>query len=164
MDDEKTLQQRALNLSYRYLKVRPRTVHEIKTYLVEKARKKPKKYSFNEKIIHKVVEELTEFQLLDDRKFVEWFVRYRATIKPKGTYALRQELKRFGVDQTIVESYFDTNPIDEEVVAQELLQKRYARYRHLPRLEAFKKMHDFLRRRGFPYEAVKKAIAKVQER
>lgn len=152
---------RGLNLAYFYLRFRSRTKKEVFDYLV----KKSKKFSYlNPALIEKILEDLEEQKLIDDNAFVGWFVQQRLIHKPKGEYALRQELRKFGVEKTIIDSYFLENPLNQEIEVEKALESKWRSYQRLDTRKRFEKAANFLLRRGFSFDIVKKTIAEREEK
>ena len=157
-DDE--LLQKARNLSYFYLKIRPRSEWEIREYLL----KKVKKYGFTESIIDDTVTRLKELKFVNDKEYVEWYVRVRSREKPRSEYLLKLELKRRGIAQSHLEDYFEDDVIDEEKLAVEALSRVWRRISREEKQKRFQKAMSHLARRGFRYDVIKKAIAEMEEK
>ncbi len=152
---------RALNLSYFYLKFRLRTEKELRDYL----KKKSEKFSYlNADIIDKVLMNLKEEKLIDDLAFTEWFVLQRVRSKPKGEFALKQELLRFGINKDLLDDYFLQNPLNAQQDAIKALDRRWSLYSRLEKKKRFEKAANFLLRRGFPFDVAKKTIAHKEEK
>ncbi len=151
---------KALNLSYFYLKFRPRTEKEITEYL----RKKAKRFKFDEAIIKKTLQSLKEDSLVDDRKFIEWFVEQKAARRPRSVFLMQRQLVKHGVDKQMIEKYFEDHKINEEETARLAVSSRFARWKSLAKEKRFQKVASFLSRRGFNYDIIKKTIAKLEDK
>jgi regulatory protein len=149
-----------LNKAYFFLKFRPRTEKEIRDYLYKKI--KSKHWSRDD--AEKVIEELKEESLIDDKKFIELFVRDRTALKPKGKKLLVRELKQKGIKDELIEKYFTKNEIDEEKLALQILSRRWPRFKNLDSKKRFEKSTRFLLSRGFSYETVKKTFEKLESK
>jgi len=143
-----------LNKAYFFLKFRPRSEKEVRDYLYKKI--KSKHWSRDD--ADKVLKELKGEDLIDDQKFVDWFVRNRTTLKPKGQRLLTRELKQKGISDDLIEKYFSENTVDEESLALKILEKRWPRYRNLDSRSRFEKAARFLMSRGFSFDLTKKTI------
>ncbi len=150
----------ALNLVYFFLKFRPRTKKEIIAYLQKKSRR----YHFDETTIDAVVKELEDNRLINDEKFIEWFIEERSRIKQKSSFVLKSELLRLGVEKTLIDAYFNLHPQNEEELAVKALFSRWYRFQDLPQDEKFRKAVQFLMRRGFDFDIAKKAIDEVEKK
>ncbi len=150
---------KALNLAYFFLKFRPRTKKEITRYLL----KKSVRFHFDTSVVEEVVEELESQDLINDQKFIEWFIEERSRTKQKSSFVLKQELTRFGVDRNLIDEYFTNHSLDETSLALKALKGRWYRFQNLPYRERFQKASQFLARRGFSFEIIKKAIKKLEK-
>ena len=142
-----------------FLKFRPRTEKEVYDYLLKKI--KSTHYSTND--VEKVIEKLKEMDLLNDKKFIEEYVSFYSKNNPKSKKVLTLELLRKGVDKDLIDEYFLKNQLDEEELAFLLLKKRFPRWALIDKKKRLKKAFDFLGRRGFSFETVKKVIEKLEE-
>jgi len=147
-----------LNKAYFFLKFRPRSEKEVKDYLY----KKVKTTHWSREAADKIIIKLKEQELIDDKKFIEWFIRFRTNLKPKGVRLLTQELRQKGVAEDLIEKYFDNNQVDEEKLAFQTLEKRWPRYKLLNSQKRFEKAYRFLLSRGFSYGLCKKTIKKCE--
>ena len=139
---------------YRFLSYRPRSEKEIYDYLGKKKLKDEEK----EKIIKKLKEE----KLIDDLEFARWFLEQRQTFRPKGSYALKQELRQKGIGEKIIDQVLP-NKEEELSLAKKALVKAEKKYASFLGREKKEKLMAYLRRRGFSWEAVKKAVDEREE-
>ena len=137
---------------YRFLSYRPRSEKEIYDYLGKK------KLKDEEKIIKKLKEE----KLIDDLEFARWFLEQRQTFRPKGSYALRQELRQKGIGEKIIDQVLP-NREEELSLAKKALAKAEKKYASFLGREKKEKLIAYLRRRGFSWEVVKKAVDEREE-
>ena len=149
-----------LNKAYFFLKFRPRTEREIRDYLY----KKIARTHWSRDDAEKVIQELKEERLIDDKKFVDLFIRDRTVLKPKGKKILIKELKQKGIVDELIEKYFSENDIDEEFLASKILEKRWPRFKSLDSRKRFEKSARFLMSRGFNYDLIKKIIRQLEEK
>ncbi|KKP67501.1 MAG: Regulatory protein RecX [Candidatus Roizmanbacteria bacterium GW2011_GWC2_35_12] len=124
-----------LNKAYFFLKFRPRTEKEVRDYLYKKIRTTHWSRDGAEEVIKK----LKDQELIDDKKFVDWFVRQRTTLKPKGQRLLTRELLQKGIAPELIEDYFSENSVDEETLAFQILEKRWSRFKSLDSKKRFEK-------------------------
>jgi len=142
-----------------FLKFRPRTKKEVFDYLLKKIRNT----SYSTDDIKKVIEKLKEMDLLNDKKFIEDYVSFYSKNNPKSKKVLTLELLKKGVNKNLIDEYFLRNQLDEEELAFLLLKKRFPRWALIDKKKRLKKAFDFLGRRGFSFETVKKVIEKLEE-
>lgn len=147
-----------LNKAYFFLKFRPRSEKEVRNYLYKKIKSK----HWSSLDADRVLEELKKEGLIDDKKFIDWFVEQRNAAKPKSRFALKNELLRFGIAKELIDQYFLEHPADEGELALKALLSRWSRFKNLPSEKRFKKAASFLLRRGFGFEVVRKTIEKME--
>jgi regulatory protein len=140
----------------RFATLRPRSEKEVKDWL-----KKHKVY----KSLHKeLFNRLNRLDLLDDKKFAQWWIGQRTAFRPRGKRALSTELRQKGIDKELINEALDEIKIDEEKIARELLEKKKYKWGKLAKLEARKKMSGFLARKGFGWGIIKKVIDAFNEK
>jgi regulatory protein len=137
MDKIDKLTAKALKL----LSYRPRSIFEIKIRL--------KKITDSEKLINQVIDNLIDQDLLDDQKFVQWWIDQRCTHRPKGNLALKSELFQKGIDRNMIESLL-LSPQQERKTAVKLLKSRSIKNKS--------QAYQYLRTRGFTSPAIHSAI------
>lgn len=142
-----------LNLSYRYLSIRNRSVKEMRDYLVKR--------KASEEVIERVIVSLQEHKFLNDETFARSWVLNRARLKPKGKVLLKIELRQKGISDELIQKVLDE--VQEEIPdelsqAKSLIIKRMERMKGAPRDEIYSRVGGFLSRRGFSWDVVKKAI------
>ncbi|MGB6839103.1 MAG: RecX family transcriptional regulator [Microgenomates group bacterium] len=134
----------------RFTTLRPRSKKEIDTWLM--------KHKVYESLHKELFNKLKRLELLDDKKFTWWWIEQRTTFRPRGKRALFAELRQKGIDRDLIKEILDEAEIDEEKIACQLLEKKRYKWEKLPKLEAKKKMSEFLARKGFSWEIIKQAI------
>jgi regulatory protein len=142
----------ALQKALNYLSYRPRSEQEIRQNL-------NKKHGFEEGIIDQIIERLERGGLVDDHNFAEMWVENRSEFRPRGSHALRMELRQKGVDERIIAQALED--IDEEDLAFKAARKQARKYQHLEWLVFRKKLTGFLARRGFNYGVIAEVTPKV---
>ncbi|MFN2437160.1 MAG: regulatory protein RecX [Desulfotignum sp.] len=147
--EEEKLFQAAL----RYLAVRPRSVREMTQYL---AKKKPDKA-----MIKRIIDRLNRYNYLDDEAFARIFIDNRKRHTPKSRFALTHELKQKGISTRIISDLL--NDYDDVQMACLALEKKFRQWHHLDQATRRKKAVNFLRYRGFGYEAVQSAWEQVSK-
>jgi len=145
---------RAQDRAYHVRSDRPRSEKEIYDYLGKKKLKDEEK--------NKIIKKLKEEKLIDDLEFARWFLEQRQTFRPKGSYALRQELRQKGIGEKIIDQVLP-NKEEELSLAKKALVKAEKKYASFLGREKKEKLMAYLRRRGFSWEAVKKAVDEREE-
>ena len=83
-----------LDAAARFLEVRPRSVDEV--------RRRLRDAGYRLDLVTAAIERLTDLGMLDDEAFARAWVESRDRARPRGERALRSELRRKGVDNSIV--------------------------------------------------------------
>ena len=146
-----------LNYAYFYLKFRSRTIKEMRDYLYKKIEKR----HWSRDDVEKVIRELLELEMLNDREFIRLFVEQRNLAKPKSEFVLKRELLRHGVSRELIDEYFTVHPQNEEELAFKALEHHWSRFKNLSPRVRFQKAVMFLMRRGFGFEVAKKIFEKL---
>jgi len=143
--------QQAVERAVNYLSFRPRSQAEVRRYL--------RKKDTPPDIIDAVLERLNRLDYVNDRAFAAFWIENREQFSPRGSQALRNELRLKGVEREIVEEVVDGEH-DEELAlragrkkARLLLQTSamdYAKFRN--------RLGGFLQRRGFSYEVISRVV------
>ncbi len=140
----------------RLLSYKPRTIAEMRSRLAEKE-------WADAQSIEQVIERLRELGYLNDEQFAANFANSRLTMKPLGRVRLRRDLQRKKLPAQAVEEALEQayEEHDEEALLTTALEKRI-RLKGIPRTpEEIKKLFDYLMRRGFQYDLVRRKIRDV---
>lgn len=106
--------------------------------------------------VERVIARLVDLELVDDEKYAAGFVRTRR--RKKGSLALRQELRRKGIQGEIAEAALAPVTHSSQVeTARRILGKHAWRFEDRdPRARS--RAFGFLARRGFPPDVVHEAL------
>jgi regulatory protein len=137
------LAERAYNAALNFLSFRPRSRREMREYFRRRA--------VEAEIGEQVIARLERNGFLDDREFARFWVENRQTFRPRGTRALRVELRQKGLSGEIIEDALAVVG-DEDAIAREAGEKKLRSFGRLDEREFFHRMIGFLQRRGFPYD------------
>ena len=144
-------EQQAVDRALNFLSFRPRSREEVRRYL---QRKETPPY-----IIEAALARLDRLDFVNDRAFVEFWVENRDKFNPRGSRALKNELRMKGVEREIVDELVDKD--QDEELALRAGRKKASSLAHLPAMDysTFRnRLGAFLQRRGFGYEAVTHAV------
>jgi len=142
--------QKTLDKLLRFATLRPRSEKEIKDWL--------KRKKVHESLNKDLFIRLKRLDLTDDEKFARWWVEQRRLFKPRGKRALEMELRVKGIKKEKISQVLSDSKVDEEKVARELLDKKAYKWKNLPGREAQQKMGQFLARKGFDWEIIRKVL------
>ncbi len=134
----------------KFAMLRPRSEKELTDWL--------KRKKVHESIHMDLFNRLKRLDLVDDKKFAQWWVEQRIQFKSKSKREIEQELRNKGIEKEVLSNVLAEIPIDEEKSARELLEKKIYRWKSLPKREAKQKMSQFLARKGFNWEIIKKVL------
>jgi len=138
----------------RFLKIRPRSIAELKEKLQIKG--------FSLTDIETVVHDLIVSGLLDDRAFTKSWINYRLA-RPFGFRRILRELKDKGIDPEIIEWAWAEikEGYSPENAALELAQRRWQRLPAIDSLKKKKRVLDFLLRRGYDVDVAIRVIKQL---
>lgn len=140
---------RAFLAALRYIGIRPRSCHQVETYLMGKGYTKERAVD---------VRELCEQKgYLNDTAFAKQWVQERLINKSLGSFALRQELMQKGISSQIIQSALRGIDQDDEVMAARKLAIKKCRGREIPlSMKEEVKLLTYLMRKGFSHSIVQK--------
>lgn len=140
---------KALAKAYVFIKFRPRSEKEVRERLKQK--------EVPSSIIQQAIEELYQFELLDDALFAKQWAEEKALSKHYGRSKVMQELMQKGINREIaaytVEEVFGET--DEAASAVALLESKY---RQGLAEEDKKKAIHFLLRKGYSFSLANQAV------
>jgi len=144
-------QERAYDQALRFLSYRPRSTEEVRRFLAGK--------DVPPEVATATLARLTGAGLLDDEAFARFWVENRESFRPRGPMALCFELRRKGVSQEAIEQALGA--ADEKDAAYRAARTHAARLEHADRATFFRRLGEFLQRRGFHYETVRETVDRL---
>ncbi len=151
----KDVTEKAMDVAVRYLGYRPRSEAEIRTKLLGRG--------FTEDVTHEIIGRLKEQGLIDDTAFALFWKENREAFSPRSSWLTRQELKKKGIADEVLNRVVDTANDDENAYrAAQSKARRLTAVNH----ETFRqRLGEYLQRRGFNYRVINQTIEKIwQER
>lgn len=138
-----------------YRRARERALYllDVRDYsFVELYQKLEKNY--DEDICLKVCKNMAELRLINDRRYGESLARQLFEIKRVGMFKAKQELKRRGLSEKIIEEVTEPYADEEESFfrLEELVERKYERY--LTDEKGVKKVKNALLRQGYRYAEI----------
>ena len=147
-------EQQAVDRALNYLSFRPRSREEVRRYLRRK--------ETPPEIIEAALTRLDRLDFVNDRAFASFWIENREQFNPRGSHALKNELRMKGVEREVVDELV-SDAQDEELAlragrrkALTLINKPdmdYATFRN--------RLGSFLQRRGFGYEVSKRTVSSL---
>lgn len=147
---EEALQQ-AVDRALNYLSFRPRSREEVRLYLRRK--------ETPPELIDAVLTRLDALDLVNDRSFASFWLESREQFSPRGAQALRNELRRKGVEREVVDELVDEEKDEERALLAG--RKKALSLIRLPDMDyaTFRtRLGSFLQRRGFGYEVATRTV------
>jgi len=146
--------------SIRYLSYRPRSRLELERYLRGRG--------YDPAIVEAAVALCVGDGHLDDGGFALAFARDRIRLKPRGTWRLEAEIRQRGVDAATAGAAVRQALAEEGLTERDLLERvarrRWDRVAALEPVAARRRLEAFLRRRGFPADAIADTVRALVER
>ena len=142
--------QKTLEKILKFATLRPRSEREVRGWL--------KRKKVHESLHKDLFDRLNHLDLVDDRKFTEWWVGQRLEFSPRAKRIIDYELRAKGIKKEVIDEVLSEVKVDEEGVAKTLLEKKSYRWKKISKLERKKKMTEFLARKGFSWEIIVRAI------
>ena len=133
--------QQIYSYALRALTRRAHTSYELK----QKLRSRP---GCTASIAEQVVTRLTEQRFLDDEEYVRRAVEHAVAYRLEGLSRLSQRLFAKGISSDQTRSMWNSMEIDEEALAQKILNKWGKRFANLEPYERYQKSLALLQRRG----------------
>jgi len=137
-------QKKAFEMALGYLSRRPRSILEIKEYLLKKL--------FSPLVAEDVVQRLCTKNYLNDRIFAENHLENRKRNKPKSLFAFRCELKNKGIHPAVIDELLED--YDDLELASLAVKPKVRLWQHLDQEPLKKKVFGFLRYRGFRFSVI----------
>ena len=146
-----------------YTMMRPHSAKEVRDYLWRKTRttrvRVPDSNEYRERpgvsqeIADRVYDRLAQKGYLNDENFARYWVENRNTRKGISKRKLIAELRTKGVDSVVIEQALQNSPREEKDDLRNILEKKRYKY------DDEQKLIAYLMRQGFPYDAVRDALA-----
>lgn len=146
-----------------YTMMRPHSAKEVRDYLWRKTRttrvRVPDSNEYRERpgvsqeIADRVYDRLEQKGYLNDENFARYWVENRNTRKGISKRKLIAELRTKGVDSVVIEQALQNSPREEKDDLRNILEKKRHKY------DDEQKLIAYLMRQGFPYDAVRDALA-----
>lgn len=147
---------RALRAAVRAIEQRPRSIAELRDRLRRKG--------FEAEAIEQALERLQQLELLDDRDFARRWIENRQIFRPRGPAALRNELRRKGIDAALIDAALADQELLGDMMAQAEQSARAVLHRYLnaPDFNTFfRKLGGYLQRRGYDSEITRIIVKRL---
>lgn len=142
---------KACERALRLLSYRPRSRAELAQRLRSKG--------IAESIYQEALDKLEDAGWIDDAVFARFWVEEREYFRPRSQRALRTELRRKGVSDSLIEE--SLQEINEQESAYQAAFGRAQRWARLDYQTFRRRLGGFLQRRGFDYGIVKETVERL---
>jgi len=140
---------KAKDAALKFLSYRARSEKELRDKLISK--------EFDPMTIERVVEFLKRYDYINDEKFAYSYVREHIRLKLEGRKKLIYDLRQKGIKSEIIDHVLDNTDINEIDQAIKLLKKKCPDKTE-PGLKEKQRIYQFLLRKGFFYDTIRKAF------
>jgi regulatory protein len=164
---QKDQTERLTNKALHFLGYRPRSEKEIRDHLTYKGKlgdleTEEEKLEYLESI-EQALKKLKELGYLNDKEFAAWWVKERGETKSVSERILKNELLMKGVDREILAEALKSVDSEEDK-AMKIATKKARFMQKLDKNEFRLKLSQFLDRKGFEWETVKKVVDSLQQK
>lgn len=145
-------QQQALQFAMKLIGLRRRSVLEMRQKLQQKG--------YNTETCNFVIQELHNFQYLNDQQFAESYIRDRINLKPTSKKFLIFELKQKGISEHIITTTLE-QLVDEQVeisMAKTLVKKKLRSFTLQSDTIKRAKLITYLMNKGFDFHIINIAL------
>lgn len=149
---------KAFVTALRALDSRPRSTYELR----DKLRRK----EFAPEVIERAIERLDTLGLVDDASFARRWVENRQYMKPRGKGALRDELRRKGIEREIADAVLGDEELVGDQAEQAMAVGRSALHKYASAADKMtftRKLGGFLQRRGFGFDTIRPVVDTLWE-
>ncbi len=136
---------------------RAMTEAEVRKKLREKLRK-ISNCDDNVEVVDKVIDRLVDLRLLDDRQYVQNFIRTKNSLNPTGKKGLFFKLKNKGIDGDFFNKIWDELEVDEESVLDKACDAFVRKKGRIDSQKQKERLMRYLGSRGFPVSAIYKKL------
>ncbi len=133
----------------RYLSLRLRTEQEVW--------KKLHGEGYEPECVDKVISELKAIGYINNKLYAQKYVFDRSKLKPLSKRMMKRELLVRGVHEDIIDEVLDDWKVEDSVVAEGLLKRKFGKY-DLSDEKVRIKVYRFLMHRGFSVSTIKEAL------
>ncbi|QFG00184.1 recombination regulator RecX [Psychrobacillus glaciei] len=142
---------KAYNKAINFLSYRMRSEHEVKQKL--------QMSEFGEAVILEAVRKLYEHGFLNDESFTKALVNTQKKNSKKGPTAIRQELKKKGIERDLQDEVLATYSEDEQLtIARTLTEKIINQNADKTPRQVKQKVQDSLQRKGYNFTIISQAL------
>ena len=146
---EKLVYIKAQDTALNFIGYKMRTASQVRNKLLH--------LEFSEAVVEQVLEFLIKYKYVDDLDYSRRYIRERERLNPRGTYAIKAELRQKGIAENIILLALENEEIDETASARRVIEKK-CRYLEVIDEKEKKRLCGFLQRKGYSYDIIKEVL------
>lgn len=147
--------QKAFNRALHFLTHRMRSEHEVQQKLLQA--------EYGEAVINEAIIKLRKLGFLDDQAYSEALVSTKKNTSGKGPIAIKEEMKKSGIDPSVQESVLeDYDPKEQLETATRLAEKAARKNVSIAPAQLKQRIRNALQRKGFSFDIIKEAIDSIE--
>jgi len=153
----KSIVNKLYNLARNRILSRPRSVFEMRQYLLKKERK--------DILVNETLEKLINDNYLNDKEFCVWWVDNRNTFRSRSNLELKAELLKKGVEINVIKDVLNQYmPEEKESLNLTMLAEKKLKgleKKSLSQKEKREKLLQFLQRKGYNWDLILKVTKEL---
>lgn len=147
--------QQAYQKALHFLHYQLRTTKEVYEKL--------EKLGYDDDLIHQILQQLTELELINDEHYAESFLNENFVIQKKGPKAIAFELNRKGISKAVIERVLKQYDVQQQQqLALEVGEKYAERQTHLSIKAIKQKTYVYLMQRGYAAEIASMVTSQLE--
>ena len=151
----KSIKNEIWSSSIQFIKIRAMSRSELRMKL-------NKKHSGENKLIEKVLNELEDIQLLNDKKYAEQLINHLIQ-RPIGQIKIYNDCRKRGLNTDLVQALLMNTNYSEEKMAEKALEQKLISLRESNLRKRNQKLMNFLKSRGFTSNVIYSVVSKNQD-
>lgn len=146
---------KAFNAALHFLSFQMRSEHEVKKKLLDKG--------YGESVVLEAIQKLHKLGFLNDETYSKALLETKKRMQKKGPYAIKQDLKKKGIDQDLQEKVLSTFTYDEQKqLAIQLAQKTVKLNSKKTPSQIKQKIQETLLRKGYSFSIVEDVLTEIE--
>ncbi len=136
-----------------------------KAYSENSLREKLQNKNYPNEIIEKIIDELKEFNYINDKELIYEYAKSKIQLKPMGKYRLKSELYNKKFDEILIKECIEKiyQKYDEKSLAERAVKEHFKNMPEKIDENFLHKINNFLLSRGFSYETIQDVILSVKK-
>lgn len=146
---------KAFNTALHFLSFQMRSEHEVKKKLLDKG--------YGESVVLEAIQKLHKLGFLNDETYSKALLETKKKTQKKGPYAIKEDLKKKGIDKQLQEKVLSTFTYDEQKqLAKELALKTVKLNSKKTPSQIKQKIQETLLRKGYSFAIVEDVLSEIK--